>query len=482
MVHEQDAAGSEESRAWIQLEATEYFEYEGEGRNSIPDGFGRAWWSDGSWYRGTFAMGRMDGEGEFGFKDGARFRGRFRDGMVEGEGVLMKDGRRFRVSYNEGQRDFRRAPDVTPATQEELGCGVVEREACIPVASVMKGGEGSSLGDFSHIRSFDGKLAHACPFQAHRKLSNAASLQGKIAVVQRGNCSLSRKLRFVQEAGAEAMVVVGTDNLDKFAHMLQVIEGATSQDEDPPVQEEGESGTEEPLRVQIPVIYVLAKHEQELVEGALCRVVFGERTPRTPATWMLGGMVVPAQTVYGAESKESMEDLLQRFLREGREEQEQLKAQRLQQKSHLSGHRRHSASVPPLRFPADDCSDEQQHFAPPKLWSSALHAHFTPRTRQYLPTNSETLHDFFALPLLVFREVLAGSCGSMTFSVAELLAAEPRGAPILEHKSSRLSAISEGESQAEVQSSSQAETLTGAADDVGSQKPRPWWRSLFASP
>eukprot|EP00961_Rhodomonas_salina_P202694 2734565-Rhodomonas_salina.1 len=131
----------------------------------------------------------MDGEGEFGFKDGARFRGRFRDGMVEGEGVLMKDGRRFRVSYNEGQRDFRRAPDVTPATQvctplvfffvcvcfcgggamscaitasiqsvttgrwgqEELGCGVVEREACIPVASVMKGGEGSSLGDFSHI-------------------------------------------------------------------------------------------------------------------------------------------------------------------------------------------------------------------------------------------------------------------------------------------------------------------------------------------
>lgn len=42
---------------------------------------------------------------------------------------------------------------------------------------------------------------------------------------QRGSCSYGKKLRYVQQAGAIAMLVIGTDNLEKYQQVFQIHEG-----------------------------------------------------------------------------------------------------------------------------------------------------------------------------------------------------------------------------------------------------------------
>ena len=47
---------------------------------------------------------------------------------------------------------------------------------------------------------------------ADAELTNAAELTGKVAVVRRGGCMFSEKARRAQAAGAEALLVVNTDD------------------------------------------------------------------------------------------------------------------------------------------------------------------------------------------------------------------------------------------------------------------------------
>ncbi len=72
-----------------------------------------------------------------------------------------------------------------------------------------------------------GQLLQAQPLAACDELSNAAQLRGKIAVVQRGNCSFIAKVMHAEAAGAIGVVVVnnrGNNELIRMAgddHMVQ---------------------------------------------------------------------------------------------------------------------------------------------------------------------------------------------------------------------------------------------------------------------
>ena len=92
------------------------------------------------------------------------------------------------------------------------------------------------VGNYSHCKkAIDAKLAYCVPLRAHRPLENADQIAGKIAVVQRGTCSYGKKLRYVQEAGAVAMLVLGTDNLEKYQQVFQIHEGDPLADDPWPV-------------------------------------------------------------------------------------------------------------------------------------------------------------------------------------------------------------------------------------------------------
>jgi hypothetical protein len=149
------------------------------------------------------------------------------------------------------------------------------------------------VGDYSHCTDVDGVLAYAVPLRAHRPLQNSAQLVGKIAVVQIGSCSVGKKLRYVQAAGAIAMLVIGTDmrtDLDSVGQKLracQIHEGNPLEDDPWP---EGEVPA--PVVTAIPVCYVQGVYEKYFPHGAHVQLRFFPGAPGTPEGCLEGAAYV----------------------------------------------------------------------------------------------------------------------------------------------------------------------------------------------
>jgi hypothetical protein len=203
-------------------------DYEGEILNSLPHGFGRIVWTSGVAYHGEFQNQKFHGKGCFFFDNGDRFEGEFRDHKPTGAGIMTIGERRFHVSYDGTQR---LSDGATPTFLDEHPVPeVIADESKLPVTAISKGikTQPFGLGDYRHCKPIDAKLAFASPFRAHRALVDPAALAGRIAVVQRGGCSLARKLRHVQGAGAVAMLVLGLDPDDKYRAIFQVLSRGTT--------------------------------------------------------------------------------------------------------------------------------------------------------------------------------------------------------------------------------------------------------------
>lgn len=177
------------------------------------------------------------------------------------------------------------------------------------------------VGNYSHCKkAIDAKLAYCVPLRAHRPLENADQIAGKIAVVQRGTCSYGKKLRYVQEAGAVAMLVLGTDNLEKYQQVFQIHEGDPLADDPWP---EGE--VPPPVQVDIPVCYSLGINEKKFPHGAYVRLRFYDNAPGTPKGWLLGCIFVNKQSVHPELNKEEASNLLHEFLNARKDERKEEK-------------------------------------------------------------------------------------------------------------------------------------------------------------
>ena len=203
-------------------------DYEGEFEDGKPNGYGRTHWDEFRMaYHGEMVNQLMNGEGTFFFANGDMLEGTFEQHKPKGPGVLtqLKTGKRFNVEYDGTKKLSEGAePTVKTYIDDPMRLCVEHR---VTITACSRGDKHEAfVGNYSHCKkSIDGKLAFCVPFRAHRPLENADQIRGKIAVVQRGTCSYGKKLRFVQEAGAIGMVVIGTDNLEKYQQVFQIHEG-----------------------------------------------------------------------------------------------------------------------------------------------------------------------------------------------------------------------------------------------------------------
>jgi hypothetical protein len=62
--------------------------YEGEMKNSVPDGVGKIFFSNGESYTGQFRMGEITGKGNFIFADKTTYKGGVKNGVFHGEGKI----------------------------------------------------------------------------------------------------------------------------------------------------------------------------------------------------------------------------------------------------------------------------------------------------------------------------------------------------------------------------------------------------------
>lgn len=62
--------------------------YEGEMKNSVPDGTGKLFFSNGESYIGTFRDGEITGKGNFNFADKTMYKGGLKNGAFNGEGKI----------------------------------------------------------------------------------------------------------------------------------------------------------------------------------------------------------------------------------------------------------------------------------------------------------------------------------------------------------------------------------------------------------
>jgi hypothetical protein len=63
--------------------------YEGEMKNSVPDGVGKISFSNGESYEGNFILGEMSGEGTFIFADKTIYKGGIKNGIFNGKGIII---------------------------------------------------------------------------------------------------------------------------------------------------------------------------------------------------------------------------------------------------------------------------------------------------------------------------------------------------------------------------------------------------------
>ena len=271
-------------------------DYEGEFLNGKPHGYGRTHWDEFRMaYHGEMEEQHMHGEGTFFFSNGDMLEGCFEGHKPKGSGVLteLTTGKRFAVEYDGSKKLSEGAVPVVKTLIEEPLQVLVDHRVTITACS--RGDKHLPFtGNYSHCKkAIDGKLAYCVPLRAHRPLENASQLAGKIAVVQRGSCSYGKKLRYVQEAGAVAMLVIGTDNLEKYQQVFQIHEGDPLADDPWPAGQ-----VPKPVSVEIPVCYSLGINEKKFPHGAYVRLRFFEGAPGTPNGWLLGCIFINKQTIH----------------------------------------------------------------------------------------------------------------------------------------------------------------------------------------
>ncbi|KAF0754977.1 hypothetical protein AaE_005124 [Aphanomyces astaci] len=75
----------------------------------------------------------------------------------------------------------------------------------------------------SHSPStYTGALVHVVPATAFPSIQNASALRGRIAVVQRGDCSFAAKAKSIQAAGAIGMIL--TNSSEELVRMGEAFE------------------------------------------------------------------------------------------------------------------------------------------------------------------------------------------------------------------------------------------------------------------
>jgi len=372
-------------------------DYEGEFVAGKAQGFGRTVWNEMEMaYHGEMKDQMMHGKGKFFFPNGDMLTCDFDMHKPKGEGILLelRTGRRYRVLYDGTKKLSEGAEPIKRELLDEPE--QIEQTTRVTITACSRGDKTQAFGqgNYSHCKkkAIDAKLAYAVPFRANKPIKNAQQLEGKIAVVQRGTCSYSKKLRYIQETGAVAMLVIGTDNLQKYQQVFQIHEGDPQQDDQWP-----EGQVPPPVQVKIPVCYALGMHEASLPHGAFVRLRFFEDAPGTPRGWLLGCIFVNKQTIHPDLTREEGDKLLADFLNQRKDERKQ-EAMELERR--LKG----EGSEERLRAEGllEDLKDLQENLA------SAI--------KQGVQLDSNKCQEM--LPALI-DDWAAGQAGSMTFTVAD---------------------------------------------------------------
>jgi MYXO-CTERM domain-containing protein len=97
---------------------------------------------------------------------------------------------------------------LTVAATEERRWVPLHVDAPPSLAGTYPSAEGSVSKPLAQVGTLTGALAAASPVKACGKLSAPESLEGKIALVERGDCTFSLKLANVREAGALGAIVI----------------------------------------------------------------------------------------------------------------------------------------------------------------------------------------------------------------------------------------------------------------------------------
>lgn len=82
----------------------------------------------------------------------------------------------------------------------------------------------------SHFIEKRNELVLPDPREACSKLKNAAQMKGKVALIERGECSFLTKVLIVEEAGAIAAIVTDTTGKDDVDYYIEMVHDNTSRD------------------------------------------------------------------------------------------------------------------------------------------------------------------------------------------------------------------------------------------------------------
>ena len=316
--------GPQELNGWARINFNNG-DYEGYFVDGKPNGYGRMYWGELQMaYHGEMVNQHMSGKGTFFYPNGDMLEGSFEEHKPKGTGVLteLKTGKRFNVEYDGSKKLLEGAVPAKKVLVEEPLQLMLDH--CVAVTACSRGDKHQPFaGNYSHCKkAIDAKLAYCVPLRAHRPLENADQIAGRVAVVQRGSCSFGKKLRYVQAAGAVAMLVLGTDNLEKHQQVFQIHEGDPLADDPWP-----EGQVPPPIKVDIPVCYSLGIHEQTLPHGAYVRLRFYENSPgvNSPPGWLMGCVFVNKQSIHPELDKEEANNLLQEFLSARKDERKEEK-------------------------------------------------------------------------------------------------------------------------------------------------------------
>ncbi|VDK48274.1 unnamed protein product [Anisakis simplex] len=109
----------------------------------------------------------------------------------------------------------------------------------------------AQFGSDLHDRQVDGEVRIAVPSKGCSTITNSPTLKGRIAVVYRHECMFQEKARFVQKAGAIALIIV--DNV-----------AGSSIETSPPFAMSGDTSVEDDIN--IPVVFLFDKEGSSLIE------------------------------------------------------------------------------------------------------------------------------------------------------------------------------------------------------------------------